>query len=221
MADGTTKPIEKVKEGDRVLSRDPKSGKIASKKVESVKVRQVPGTLVLHLSNGERIETTKEHPFYVVGEGFVPAGQLGIGTSIVTRAGPSVQVTKVERHDASATVYNFTVEGTHTYFVGTANGGLWVHNTCGFERHHVFPQAADLAERFSRQGINIHDYTLELETDLHRAIPAGGPRGGAWNQAWRDFFEANEDAQAEDIYRHAGKLIYDFGIDGRPLVPYR
>jgi hypothetical protein len=80
-------------------------------------------------STGEVIECTPEHPFYVEGVGFTPAGRLGIGTSIVTRAGPAVQVTKVERHDASATVYNFTVEGSHTYFVGQT--GLWVHNECG------------------------------------------------------------------------------------------
>ena len=28
-------------------------------------------------------------------------------------------------------VYNFAVEGDHTYFVGTANGGTWVHNRYG------------------------------------------------------------------------------------------
>jgi hypothetical protein len=41
-----------------------------------------------------------------------------------------VQVALVERHNNPTTVYNFVVEDTHTYFVGTANGGVWVHNDC-------------------------------------------------------------------------------------------
>jgi RHS repeat-associated protein len=128
MADGTTKPIEEVKAGDLVQTKDPQSGKVSAGKVTQTLVHQAPATVALTFSTGEVIECTPEHPFYVEGVGFTPAGQLGIGTSIVTRAGPAVQVAKVERHDKPATVYNFTVEGTHTYFVGKS--GLWVHNTC-------------------------------------------------------------------------------------------
>ncbi len=45
----------------------------------------VQATLVLHFNGGQKIETTDEHPFYVESKGFVPAKELGIGTSIVTR----------------------------------------------------------------------------------------------------------------------------------------
>ena len=128
MADGTTKPIEEVKAGDQVLSRDESSGKTEAKKVKQTFKRQADATLVLHFSNGERIETTKEHPFYVEHKGFTPAGELGIGTSIVTRAGPSVTLVKVEVKNAATTVYNFEVEDAHSYFVG--QGALWVHNVC-------------------------------------------------------------------------------------------
>ncbi len=92
--------------------------------------RQVEATLVLSFSNGEKIECTKEHPFYVEHKGFTPAGELGIGTSIVTRAGPSAKLAHVEVKDAQATVYNFEVEDFHSYFVGIHDGGLWVHNKC-------------------------------------------------------------------------------------------
>ena len=74
------------------------------------------------------IETTGEHPFYVQGEGFVPAGRLAIGNAIVTRAGPVTRLVKAVWNAAPKTVYNFTVEGDHTYFVGDKDGGLWVHN---------------------------------------------------------------------------------------------
>ena len=75
---------------------------------------------------------TPEHPFYVPGQGMTALGKLGIGTLVVTRAGPSVVVHSLVRQHSAAgiLVYNLEVEGDHTYFVGTANGGEWVHNVC-------------------------------------------------------------------------------------------
>jgi len=85
----------------------------------------------------ETLTCTPEHPLYVQGQGFVLAGQLGIGTSIVTRAGPALQVTgltwqKDKAQELAAgspgssfggyTVYNLTVEDDHTFFVGTTGG---------------------------------------------------------------------------------------------------
>ena len=93
----------------------------------------------------ETITCTPEHPLFVQGQGWVEAGSVGIGTSIVTRAGPALQVTdltweknKAEELAAGSagssfggyTVYNLTVDGDHTFFVGAAGGGTWVHNAC-------------------------------------------------------------------------------------------
>lgn len=49
-----------------------------------------------------------------------------MGTSIVTRAGPSVRVVKVEKREGKVAVYNFSVQDSETFFVG--NNALWVHN---------------------------------------------------------------------------------------------
>ena len=78
----------------------------------------------------ETITGTRRHPFYVKGKGFVPAGALAIGNSIVTRAGPPLVVKSVtwKRRTEGYNVYNFVVEDDHSYFVGKANGGAWVHN---------------------------------------------------------------------------------------------
>ncbi len=53
------------------------------------------------------------------GKGFVVAASLGIGTSIVTRAGPSLTVTGVAEEQTQPggyAVYNFVVPGDHIYF---------------------------------------------------------------------------------------------------------
>ena len=137
MADGTRKPIEQVKAGDWVASRNAekaekskdklKSSENVGKEVTRTFITERKSTLNVTFSNGEAVQCTTGHPFYVEGKGFVPAGRLAVGNAIVTRAGPSVKVRKVEQ-SGTATVYNFEVEGTHTYFVGKT--GAWVHNDC-------------------------------------------------------------------------------------------
>lgn len=103
---------------------------------------------------------------------------------------------------------------------GVANGTRIARRATRF--HHVFPQAADLARKFAQRGIDIDKYTLEIAEDVHRCIHSGKGfgRGGKWNKAWKDFFEHNPNATPEEIYKHAGKLIYEFGLDGIPVVPY-
>ena len=54
----------------------------------------------------------------------------------MTRAGPALVVKSVtwNRRAEGYDVYNFVVEDDHTYFVGTAHGGAWVHNVeCPFD----------------------------------------------------------------------------------------
>ena len=119
--------IESLKAGDLVWAKDESTGEIALKPIVQTFERVAPSTLALTFSNGETIETTREHPFYVLDRGFVQAGELGIGTSIVTRAGPTVSLVSAVAGKAQ-TVYNFEVEDYHTYFVG--QGEVWVHNTC-------------------------------------------------------------------------------------------
>ena len=107
-------------------AKDEATGAVALKRIAQTFERVAPSTLALTFSNGETIETTAEHPFYVQDKGFTPAGLVAIGNSIVTRAGPSLQVTRVEKHNSARKVYNFEVEDFHSYFVGQS--ALWVHN---------------------------------------------------------------------------------------------
>jgi hypothetical protein len=122
------------------------------------------------------ITTTTEHPFFVKGRGFVRAGSLGIGTQIVTRAGPSATVTATRTMTRAAgyTVYNLTVDGDHAYFVGKLAGGVWVHNAL-CEKFASYEQAMNSAlkwldERgFRAQQVN---YSKGLG-----GSPAGVPNG--------------------------------------------
>nr|WP_239014479.1 TIGR02269 family lipoprotein [Archangium violaceum] len=89
-----------------------------------------------------------------------------------------------------------------------------------FEKHHIFPQQQRLAKWFASRNIDIHAFTIRLPKRFHAWLHSGGPEGGQWNEAWRQFMTQNRDiATAEDIWRFAFELMNRFGVNG-PLVPY-
>ncbi len=69
-----------------------------------------------------------------------------------------------------------------------------------YEKHHIFPQAADLALWFTRQKIDIHAFTIRLPKSFHQWLHSGGPNGGQWNEAWRRFKDDKEEATAEEMW---------------------
>lgn len=174
MADGSSKPIEQVKEGEEVLSRDEATGKTSTKRVEKTFRRTADETLVLHFENGSIVEATTEHPFYVEGKGFVAAKALSVGTCIVTRAGPPAKLARVIRRHQTVTVYNFEVADFHTYFVGTAGGGCLVHNVCYVDPAELRlpPERADGADPFK-----LADQIREFGDSIHDMPPVWATKG--------------------------------------------
>ena len=143
----------------------------------------------------EVLKTTRQHPFYVDGKGWVPAGGLGIGNAIVTRAGPRLVVKSIKwaRRAQGYTVYNFEVEAltgkekdgknTHSYFVGKHAGGAWVHNDCPVvidwnkQKKHLF-------NLFENRGYILGKSILNADADvLLRRAGTGTPITGTPGQA--------------------------------------
>ncbi len=86
------------------------------------------------------------------------------------------------------------------------------------EKHHIFPQ--EFADWFRAKKIDVHAFTLRLPKSFHRWLHSGGPQGGQWNAAWRQFRINNRDALQEQIWQFAFALMARFQIHERPLVPY-
>ena len=123
------KNIEDVEVGDYVLARNPETREQEYKKVSETFAHKED--VIIHVQIGnEDIQTTFNHPFYVVGKGFVRAGKLEVGDEILTSEGQKISIEKIEIEVLAEPVYvyNFTVEDFHTYFVSEL--GVWVHNTC-------------------------------------------------------------------------------------------
>jgi guanyl-specific ribonuclease Sa len=93
-------------------------------------VHWVEELVTIHTAQGE-VVTTPDHPFMKAGSGWTPADRLVAGDEIVTAVNDSLsRIELVERFQVPPTpVYNMTVEGTHTYYVGIES--LLVHNVTG------------------------------------------------------------------------------------------
>jgi RHS repeat-associated protein len=127
LANGERTPIEHVRVGDLVLSRDELTGQISGQKVEKVFVHRVNDDEMLHLCNKEMIDTTSIHRFYIVGIGWLHAGQLQPGMRCVSSTGVAQTIASIDYPgEYPHTVYNLEVHRFHTYFVGKT--GVWVHN---------------------------------------------------------------------------------------------
>jgi RHS repeat-associated protein len=79
---------------------------------------------------GEVITGTADHPFWVEGRGWLPAGLLRAGDRLVNCLGESVPIFQVEQETACepVPVYNLSVPVTHKYYVGES--AVLVHNGC-------------------------------------------------------------------------------------------
>ena len=126
------RPIEAFQPGDRLLSRDENDprGPVTSQEVEEVFVRS-GYTAVVRVS-GHDIETTAEHPVYVVGVGWREAGRLLPGDVLGSHNDVFGTVESVTLTGEYKAVYNLRVANWHTYFVGGDDWGfsVWAHNTC-------------------------------------------------------------------------------------------
>jgi uncharacterized lipoprotein (TIGR02269 family) len=88
-------------------------------------------------------------------------------------------------------------------------------------KHHLFPQAREFRDFFRSSDIDIHAWTMAIPEQVHLRIHRGTGPGGAWNEAWRQFMNANlgRKVPREEMLGKAFELAFRFDIVG-PLVTY-
>ncbi|MEV4013114.1 polymorphic toxin-type HINT domain-containing protein [Nonomuraea angiospora] len=137
MADGSTKVIEDVKIGDRVIATDPATGQTKAEPVTALITgegtkRLVKITVDIDGNRGTTTDTitaTDNHPFWVPAlRKWLEAGQLQPGMWLRTSAGTYVQVAAVKAWTALQLVHNLTVDELHTYHVMAGDQAILVHN---------------------------------------------------------------------------------------------
>lgn len=140
LADGTYKPIEQVKIGDRVLATDPTGNLTLGRPV----IALIPGNGLKKLvritvdTDGDRgnatgtVTATDEHPFWEARTGrWTDAEDLDPNDLLRTPDGRLLEVVDVHEWAQPQQVHNLTVEGLHTYYVNVGGQDVLTHNDGG------------------------------------------------------------------------------------------
>ena len=139
-----TKRIADIEIGEDVVSRDPQSGEVTTKRVANVFRRVSDHLRILKVRNPETdelqtIETTNEHPFWVTARGdWIKAKDLNIGDQLddVDGGQAILESTEYESQSNGIPVFNFEVEDFHNYYVrahGSRGPPVLVHNADGYD----------------------------------------------------------------------------------------
>ena len=131
-----TKSIEEIVVGDEVLAWDEATNEVGLRRVVHVfrNMSDHLRTLVIKNADGDEqaLETTDGHPFWVNGRGWVDAGELQVGDRLLHSDGGLATLTEsiYTEHPEGIPIFNFEVEGSHTYYVCEIDGGdsIRVHN---------------------------------------------------------------------------------------------
>lgn len=128
MADGSRKPISSLQVGDLVRATDPLTGETGVRAVTDVRSHEADGELyeitVLTSAGVAKIVSTDGHPFWVSSlRQWRKAEELNFGYRFTTADGRPATVLGTRSFSKVQLVYNLTVDGTHTYYVGAAGRG--------------------------------------------------------------------------------------------------
>lgn len=120
-------PIETVRIGDMVYSKNEETEEIGFKRVERISKAVAHTIYKLEINHDTIIQTTAYHSFYMDERGWVNAIQLEVGDELVLcdDKGCITSIEK-ERYEDPIHVYNLQVEDWHSYFV--TKDKVYVHN---------------------------------------------------------------------------------------------
>ncbi|HCW32739.1 MAG: large extracellular alpha-helical protein [Candidatus Peregrinibacteria bacterium GW2011_GWE2_39_6] len=126
MTDGSTKAIEKIETGDRILTRQNEwNGELMPATVWKTYEHLVSDYLLIN----EFLGVTGEHILFINGK-WQLANNLKLGDVLINKDGQKIIVSTIDKIHTPLKVYNFEVQHYHTYFAN----GIYVHNDKGRTR---------------------------------------------------------------------------------------
>ncbi|MEV6877770.1 polymorphic toxin-type HINT domain-containing protein [Amycolatopsis sp. NPDC051128] len=130
LADGSVKAIKAIRLGDVVLATNPVTGQTAGRPVTQL----IPGSgeknlVDVTVTGGGTVTATEGHPFWVDGNVWREAKDLGVGDKLRQPDGHWVTVTATHHWTAQQDVNNLTVDDIHTFYVLVGGIPVLVHNS--------------------------------------------------------------------------------------------
>ena len=121
----TTKNIEDIEVGEAIVTYNENTQELEPGLVGDLQIREVESIIRLTFDNGNVINTTSEHPFYVEGKNWVTANNLVVGDVCKTISNTSSTLSSIETINETTTVYNLlSVAPNHNFYANN----ILVHN---------------------------------------------------------------------------------------------
>lgn len=143
MADGSSKDIEDIKNGDVVLATDPETGESYKKTVvDTIRTeddKDFTDITVATEDGPASIVATDTHPFWAPElNTWVEAGDLDVGTKLRTSTGSDAEITALKHYTKRQRTHDLTIADVHAYYVLAGSVPVLVHNCGGyFDGHDV------------------------------------------------------------------------------------
>ena len=151
MADGSSKPLDQVKVGDKVEATATTTGKFTVQTVTSVWVNHDTDLMDVTITAGgttSTIHATQHHLFWDATRGsWVEADQLASGDALRTDDGTLATVTSTVVIPGAADMWDLTVTNDHDFYVVTNAADILVHN-CPVYRGTTNPDDPDYPDSF-------------------------------------------------------------------------
>ncbi|MFG2960811.1 RHS repeat-associated core domain-containing protein [Streptomyces sp. NPDC048291] len=189
MDGGKTKPIGKIRPGDKVEAADQKTGRhVGAREVQQVWINHDTDLLdlVIRTKDGHTatLHTTASHPFWDDTQGhWIPAGRLHNGDALQTATTTHAQVVTTRPTPGTANRWNLTVQQLHTYYVLAGETPVLVHNaTCSRNEKGQFTSGENAdAARGRLTHLNYRN-ALGAGYDFEVRLPSGlRPDAVDWN----------------------------------------
>jgi RHS repeat-associated protein len=237
LADGSSKPISKVKTGDTVLATDPQTGVTAPEKVQNVIVTTTDRdftTLTLDMApvrgppqhkktDAQTLTTTWHHPFWdATHHRWTDARYLTSGTKLRQPDGTTVVIRGVRNFHQHSTTYDLTVGTLHTYYVLAGAVPVLVHNCERVIGHH--PEYRNVAEKNGSQYFEIPEEHAEglskdeMRKENQKFLDRGIRKGDTFRLA-TPVEDLQEGSGYEWEINHLLANGYGFNSTGDALIP--
>ena len=133
LANGTTKPIDKIKTGDLVANAQPGERKTETHRVDAVITTTTDHDFIditINTKTGpQTIHTTTHHLFYdTTTTTWTQASKLQPRHHLQSTNGTTATITAVRQYTHTTTTYDLTINHTHTYYIEAGTTPILVHN---------------------------------------------------------------------------------------------
>ncbi|MFJ4679766.1 polymorphic toxin-type HINT domain-containing protein [Kitasatospora sp. NPDC088783] len=171
MADGSTKAIEQVRDGDTVTATDPQTGETGPKQVTTTITTPDDKEftdLVLapdadHPERTSVLTSTTHHPYWSeTRRQWVDAGDLAPGERLRGPDGALLTVGSVRSYLDGVVTHNLTVDQVHTYYVLVGTAPVLVHN-CPTAEDPPYPQFSKYERVVKKMGPEPNATIRDLE----------------------------------------------------------